>query len=102
DTPPIAFERLATIASTNGITPTLRFLIDGTLFGAVTGFSGIEEISRPYFYVVQGTASGSLLDPATRIGAVGRLEFTRNGKTTTFTGLITSFDYTSVDSATRL
>lgn len=100
--PPLAFERLAQIASTNGVTPTLRFTISGTIFGTVTGYSGFEAISKPHVYIIQGTAAGTIVDPATRIGATGQLEFTRNGKTTRFTGIITAFEYSSVDANNRL
>ena len=102
DQPALAFERLAQIAPTNAVTPTLRFFIDGAAYGTVTGYSGVEGISKPSVYVIQGTATGTIIDPATRIGATGRLEFARNGKTTRYTGLITAFEYSSVDANNRL
>ncbi len=97
----VPFSKLAAIVPTTGIPPVFSFTVDGLAFGLITGFAGNEGLSEPYSIVVQGQVSGAL-DPETRVGSIGRLSYTRNGRTTSFTGTITAFTVASADDARRI
>jgi len=86
----ISFAGLAPVTATNGAPPALTLAINGANFGTVMGFSGSEGISRPYSYVVQVRDTGAAVNPDSEIGLSASLNFTRNGRTTSFGGIITA------------
>jgi type VI secretion system VgrG family protein len=97
----IPFQKVAVVTPTNSVTPVLRFTINGAGFGSVLGYSGSEDFSKPYSFTVQGTFTGTPPTPDSRIGTLARLDFTRNGKTTAFSGIVTAFAYGNSDAGTR-
>lgn len=85
----LAFSEIYRIAATNGVTPTLSLSVGGSTFGTVVGFSGEEEMSKPFSYIVEVQSSAAVVDPATKVGLQGRLSFTRNGRTSYYGGIVT-------------
>lgn len=86
----VTFADLVIPSATNGFPPSLTFSAGGLSFGTVIGFSGSEGISQPYSYLVQVQYSSSGVDPATKVGGTGALTYTRNGRSTVFSGIVTS------------
>jgi type VI secretion system secreted protein VgrG len=85
----LAFSNLTPIASTNGATPGFSLTISGSAFGSVIGFSGCESMSQPYAYAVEVTNTTSIANLNTEIGKTAVLTFSRNGRSTTFGGIVT-------------
>jgi type VI secretion system secreted protein VgrG len=88
-TEPLPFNDLSLVVSNSGAAPTLTFRLDGASFGKVLGFVGREGLSEVYEYVVEVLMPRPSLDPESQVGREGGLYFARNGRTTTFAGLIT-------------
>jgi type VI secretion system secreted protein VgrG len=86
----VTFSNLNSVSVTNGVTPTLALTINGAAFGTVIGFSGDEGISQPYAYVVEVNTTSAAANPDTDVGLKASLSFTRNGRTTTFGGIVTA------------
>jgi type VI secretion system secreted protein VgrG len=70
--------------------PSLALRLNNSPFGTVVGFTGTEEISGPCSYVVQTVYTGEPVDPRAHLGAPAVLVFARNGRTTSFGGLVTA------------
>lgn len=88
--PPLPFASLWLVAATNGTAPAFSLTVNGLSLGTVVGFSGTEGISRPYCYVVEVQSSGAPLNPDAELGLPASLTFTRNGRTTSFGGIVTA------------
>ncbi|HLP77007.1 MAG TPA: type VI secretion system tip protein TssI/VgrG, partial [Candidatus Paceibacterota bacterium] len=86
----IAFTRLLPVPATNGISPAFALTVGGASPGTVCGFSGTEEISRPYCFVVQVQSSGAVINPDAQLGLAASLTYSRNGRTTRFGGIVTA------------
>jgi len=87
----LAFSNITPIPSTNGVTPGFSLTIGGSAFGSVIGFSGYESISQPYSYVVEVTNTTAVINLGAEIGQTAALTFSRNGRTTSFGGIVTGF-----------
>jgi len=85
----VAFASLAPGVVISGGTPSFAFTLNGSTY-AVLGFSGNEAISQPYAYEVEVFSSGAPLDPDAQLGLNGSLTYTRNGRTTSFGGIVTA------------
>ncbi len=92
----VPFSEIYPMVATNGSSPALTLTVNGATLGSVVGFSGYEGISQPYSYVVEVLNSTTIL-PNTEIGLAASLSFTRNGKVTTFAGMITACTLASSD-----
>jgi type VI secretion system secreted protein VgrG len=90
DAAAVSFAEMANVTATNGVPPSLAFSTGGISFGTVVGFSGSEGMSRPFSYIVNVQYSGVAVDPSTKIGTTGILTYTRNGRSTSFSGVVTS------------
>lgn len=86
----LGFTDIFQVTPTNGQPAGFTLAINGATFGSVAGFSGSEGISQPYFYVVETLVSGTAVNPDSEIGLAARLTFTRNGRSTTFAGIVTA------------
>ena len=84
----VAFSEMASFPA--ALSPAFSLTINGSAFGTVMGFSGSEGISQPYSYLVEVQTSGSAVNPNSEIGLNGSLTFSRNGRSTTFAGLVTA------------
>jgi type VI secretion system VgrG family protein len=82
------------LSSTN-----LSFKINGTEFGTVVAFAGIDGISRPYEYLVAIRNKNSSIDGNTIIQNQysGEFRINRNGNETAFNGIITEFSLVAYD-----
>lgn len=88
---PLPFTDLSLVTSNSGAAPALTFRLDGGApFGKVLGFTGREGLSEVYEYVVEVLTPHASLDPESQVGRQGGLFFARNGRTTTFAGIITT------------
>jgi type VI secretion system secreted protein VgrG len=99
---PLPFSDLSLVSSNSEATPSFTFLLDGAAFGTVAGFVGHEAISEPYEYVVEVIASSSTLVLNDQLGLAGALTFARNGRSTTFAGIITGCSVSSYDGTSVL
>ena len=97
----LPFEALLPVA-TNGGAPSFAFALDGAALGNVAGFVGSEAISEPYEYVVEVITSSASLVAGAQLGRQGRLNFARNGRTTSFAGLVTGCSVSSYDGSNVL
>ena len=86
----LAFANLAQASSANGVSPGFSFTINGSAFGRVVGFSGYEGISQPYYYVVEVSSPGAVVNPDSELGQTGQLTYSRSGHVTSFGGLVTA------------
>ncbi len=84
----LPFSSLSLVVSNTGTAPSLTFALDGAAFGTVGGFVGHEGISETYEFVVEVTSSPGALHAEEQIGRQGRLTFARNGRTTSFAGVV--------------
>ncbi|HYG35787.1 MAG TPA: type VI secretion system tip protein TssI/VgrG, partial [Clostridia bacterium] len=98
----LPFSELAPVKGAEGASSALGLTINGAKFGTVVGFSGSESISKPYFYAVQVLQDKEVIDPDTQIGLPATLTFTRNGRTTRFSGLVTAFARSSANGSRLL
>jgi len=98
----IPFADLLPIKATNGVTPSFALTLNGSAFGSVIGFSGNEGVSQPYSYVVDVLYSGTAVSPDGQLGLNGRLTYTRNGRTTSFGGLVTACTLSASNGASLL
>ncbi len=98
----LTFSNVLPVTATNGVPPNFVLLVNNLAFGTVVGFSGTEGMSEPYTYVVETQVSGTAVDPDTKIGLPGRLNFLRNGKVTSFQGIVTGCTLASSDGTTLL
>jgi len=85
----LPFANLSPVAPTNGVTPGFSLTINGSAFGSVIGFSGYEAMSQPYVFVAEVTNTTAIANLANEIGLNAALTFSRNGRTTTFGGIVT-------------
>lgn len=97
----VAFASLAPGVVINGGTPSFAFTLNGSTY-AVLGFSGNEGISQPYAYEVEVFSSGATLDPDAQLGLNGSLTYTRNGRTTSFGGIVTACTLSASNTASLL
>ena len=86
----VSFSSLSPITQTGGGSPSFSLTINGSAFGSVIGFSGCEEISGGNSYVVEVTNSTALANPDGELGLTASLTFSRNGRSTTFGGIVTA------------
>ena len=84
----VGFSGLSGVTATNGSSPSFSLTVNGSAFGSVIGFSGCEALSHPYSFVVEVTNTSSLSPPNTHIGQAAVLTYSRNGRTTTFSGTV--------------
>lgn len=84
----LPFETLSLVV-TNSAAPSLTFTLDGSAFGTVASFVGREAMSEPYQFVVEVIAASASLNTGAQMGRQGRLTFARNGRSTSFAGLVT-------------
>ena len=98
----LPFSSLRLVPATNGITPAFSLVVNSAALGSVRAFWGSEGLSRPYAYVVQTQTTGTPLDPEAQLGATASLTFTRNGRTTTFSGIVTACALSTASGSTRL
>jgi type VI secretion system secreted protein VgrG len=94
---PLPFSSLSLVSSNSGAAPALTFRLNGEPFGTVAGFAGHEAISEPYEFVVEILTPNSELDPDAQLGRPGGLVFARNGRSTTWTGIVTGCSKSSYD-----
>jgi type VI secretion system secreted protein VgrG len=99
---PLPFSALSLVSSNSGAAPALTLLLDGAAFGEVAGFVGHEAMSEPYEFVVEVTAHISALDPKAQLGRPGALTFARNGRSTTFAGIISGCSVSTYDESSAL
>lgn len=85
----VTFSNLFPVSTTNGVNPALTLSLNGSAFGTVIGFSGYEGMSQPYSYVVEVSTTSASVTPASDVGATASLAYARNGRTTTFGGIVT-------------
>jgi len=98
----VPFTALAPVTATNGVPASFTFTLNGSAFGSVVGFSGEEGISQPYFYAVEVQSSGAAVNPDAQIGLNGRLTYTRNGRSTSFGGMVTACTLSASNGASLL
>ena len=98
----VPFAALAPVTATNGMPASFAFTLNGSAFGSVIGFSGEEGMSQPYFYAVEVQSSGAAVNPDAQIGLNGRLTYTRNGRSTSFAGIITACTLSASNSTSPL
>jgi type VI secretion system secreted protein VgrG len=84
------------------VSPALSFLLDESASGEVVGFFGREAISEPYSFVVEVVAAPNTWAPSDQLGKVGRMAYSRSGKTTSFCGLVTGCSASSYDGTNDL
>ena len=98
----IPFADVLPVKATNGVTPSFTLTVNGSAFGSVVGFSGDEGISQPYAYVVEVLSSGAAVNPDAQLGLNGQLTYTRNGRSTSFGGLVTACTLAASNGASLL
>ena len=98
----VPFAALAPVTATNGVPASFTFTLNGSAFGSVIGFSGEEGISQPYFYAVEVQSSSAAVNPDAQIGLNGRLTYTRNGRSTSFGGIVTACTLSASNGASLL
>lgn len=84
---PVAFTDVSPFSGAAKASFTLT--VKGASLGTVLGFSGDEEISRPYSYLVEVQSAGLPVNPDSQIGLPAHLTFSRNGRSTSFNGIVT-------------
>ncbi len=94
---PLPFSTLSLISSNSGAAPSFTFWLNGEPFGTVAGFVGHEAISEPYEFVVEVIYPAPELDPNEQLGLPARVIFVRNGRSTTFAGIVTGCSKSSYD-----
>lgn len=93
----LTFSNLFQVPPTNGVNPGFAFTVNGAGIGTVAGFSGSEGMSQPYAYAVEVSLPNALTSPDTQVGLQGRLTFNRNGRSTSFGGLVTACTLSGAD-----
>lgn len=93
---------LSVLSLIGGTAPSLTFTLDGNALGTVVGFTGHEEMSAPYVFVVSMLLSNASLIPDEQLGRLGRLTYARNSRTTRFGGLVTGCSVSSHDGSNTL
>lgn len=97
---PLSFSGLWPVAPNTA--PALTFAVDGSNLEPVVGFVGREGLSEPYRFAVAVVQPSAGLVPEEQLGRVGRLTFTRSGRSTIFAGLVTGCSVSSYDGHSAL
>lgn len=98
---PLPFAALS-LVTTNSAAPSLSFTLAGASFGTVVGLVGQEAMSAPTEFTVTVLNSNASFDPATQMGRRGRVTFNRNGRATSFAGIVTGCSLGSNDGTNAL
>ena len=99
---PLPFGILQPITGAAGAPPELSFALDGSSIGTVAGFVGREGLSKLYEFVVEVVVPKGELVASAQLGRSGVLTFVRNGRSTTFAGVVTACSAAADDGVNRL
>ncbi|HZV34520.1 MAG TPA: hypothetical protein VFB72_08065, partial [Verrucomicrobiae bacterium] len=83
----LTFSNIYPLAASSS--PAFTLTVNGAPLGTVVGFAGSEGMSQPYQYVVETQTSSALTNPDSELTLPAVLTFSRNGRTTTFAGIVT-------------
>jgi type VI secretion system secreted protein VgrG len=97
----VSFSNIFQVTATNGTT-SFSLTVNGSALGTVLGFSGTEAMSQPYSYVVETQTSSAVSNPDGELGLPATLTFTRGGRSTAFSGLVTACTLASSTSSSYL
>lgn len=84
----LVFSNIYPLAASSS--PAFTLTVNGAALGTVVGFAGSEGLSQPYEYVVETQTSSALTNPDSELTLPAVLTFSRNGRTTTFAGIVTA------------
>jgi len=98
----VPFSALSLMASNSGAAPSLTFQVGGETVGTVAGFVGHEAISEPYEFVVEVIAPSDALNQDEQLGRQAAVTLARNGRVTTFAGIVTGCSVSSYDGTSSL